>query len=146
MRQRILFFSLLLLAPLANLAAQEATPLSPGARVRVSALRQGRKTGILMAINADTLVLKLMKKNTPLAIPLSSVTRLDVSLGWSQHKNAGKGAGFGFIAGGALGGLVSYYIAAAASLGGQQTYPQSSPPESWDSAFLAPASAASPGH
>jgi hypothetical protein len=100
MRQIALFLSLFLLAPLADLVAQESPHLSSGARVRVSVRQQGRQTGTLVAMKTDTLVLRAEGRNTPRTIPLSSVSRLDVSRGRASFgKGALKGAGIGLLVG-----------------------------------------------
>ena len=109
MRQIALFLSLLLLASFADLSAQEVL-LAPGARVRVSVptfnpttrLRgQARWVGTLVTLSADTLVLKPKDQSAPLAIPLASVTRLDVSRG--RVSCTGRGILTGSLASLALG-------------------------------------------
>jgi len=100
MRQMALFLSLLLIVPLADLMAQEIPPLAPGARVRVSVRQQGRQIGTLVAVKADTLVLKAESRNVPLAIPITSVSRLDISRGQASFgKGALRGAGIGLLVG-----------------------------------------------
>jgi hypothetical protein len=115
MRQTILCFSLLLLAPLASFAAQDVPSLAPGARVRVTTLEHHpeishlftdvkiRHTGTLIALNADTLLLKPDGQSSPRMIPLAHVTGLDMSRGWaSRGERATMGSGIGFLVGGVI--------------------------------------------
>jgi hypothetical protein len=91
----------------ANLFAQEGLPVAPGDRVRVAAPnivrelmteRQRRSLlgppppiyGSVVAIRADTLVVKIQGSDAPTAFPVSSVTKLEVSRG--KKSNAGRGA------------------------------------------------------
>lgn len=104
MHRIALFLSLLLLAPLADLAAQESPPLTPGARVRVSNRWRGSEVGTLIALKSDTLVLNVKGQTTPLAVPFASVSKLEVSKG--QKRSARKGAGRGFLIGACCGILV----------------------------------------
>lgn len=108
MRPVVLFFVMLLITPLTDLAAQEAPPLTPGAKVRVSVNQQGRETGTLVALNADSLILRARGRNAPLAISLASVKRLEMSQGWvSRGERAWNGAGIGFLSGAAIGFTVT---------------------------------------
>lgn len=109
MRQIALFLGMFLLAPLAHLAAQESLTLAPGARVRVSIRQQGRQTGSLVALKADTLIVKAEKRTAPSAILLSSITKLEFSKG--HKRSAGKGAGLGFLIGAGV-GVIAGTIAA----------------------------------
>ena len=120
MRQMILFLGALLLAPLADLAAQETPSLAPGARVRVTTSTLNRitwsqnemiKEGTLVTLYADTLMLRAKGKSAPLAIPLAHVTRLDVSRGGaSRLESVSKGALIGLFACGALAALFVYKL------------------------------------
>ena len=91
----------------ANLFAQEGPPVAPGDRVRVAAPnivrelmteRQRRSLlgpppqicGSVVAMRADTLVVKIQGSDAPTAFPVSSVTKLEVSRG--KKSNAGRGA------------------------------------------------------
>ena len=113
MRQITLFLGALLLAPLADLTAQEAVQIVPGARVRVTVPTFNRMTwsrdrvkwvGAFVALRPDTLVLNVKGQTTPLEIPFASVSKLEVSKG--QKRSAGKGAGRGFLIGACCGILV----------------------------------------
>ena len=70
---------LLLLLPLTSLAAEETPAIERRARVRVSARSYAaeRVLGNLIAVDADTLVM-LKARTVPVALPVASVTRLEV--------------------------------------------------------------------
>ena len=120
MRHMTISLALLLLAPLAGLSAQETPPLLLGMRVRVTTLElrrigqapqtftEIRRTGTLIALKSDTLVLREKENTVQRTIPLAHVKRLDLSQGRASHgKGALKGAAIGFLAGGgATGGAV----------------------------------------
>ncbi len=102
---RLAIFSMLfLLGSLQNLEAQEQ--VSVGARVRITApyLSKRPLVGTVVTAGADTLKVRLESNAIPLAIPLGSVTRLDVSSG--KKRNAGKGALIGLFVGGVAGAVV----------------------------------------
>ena len=75
----------------------------PGTRVRIKApsISKLPLVGTVVPAGADTLKVRLKWHAIPLAIPLASVTRLDVSIG--QKRNAGKGALIGLLVGGVTG-------------------------------------------
>lgn len=62
--------------------------------------------GTVVAINADTIILKRTSQFSPLAIPLAAMTNLEVSRGRiPRRKNSLKGGGYGLLAGIAFGGM-----------------------------------------
>ena len=77
-----LLVAVLALTPVANLAAQRAE-LRSGARVRVWAPSLGvtKQVGTLVRIDADSVVLM---RDSQMAMPRDSVTRLEVSHGYSS--------------------------------------------------------------
>lgn len=99
-----LIAALVITAPI-HLVAQEEPPIAPGDRVRVTAwsVVPGRPVGTVLAFGADTCVLQLEGRAEPLALPLASVTRLEVSRG--QKSNAISGA----LVGGALGAGIALF-------------------------------------
>jgi hypothetical protein len=100
--------------PLAPLAGQQAMPIQPGARVRVTALHLDlvRHVGTLARVDADTLVVDA----TP--VPIQWISELDVSRGRKSHWLAGMG--IGFLAGAGVGALVG----ATACTGGDLYIPE----------------------
>lgn len=91
-----------------NLVAQEPAHVIPGARVRMTAptITTARIVGNVMAINADTIILKRASQFSPLAVPLAAVTKLEVSRSRiPRGKNSLKGAGYGLLAGITIGGI-----------------------------------------
>ena len=112
MRQTLLLCSLLVFGSSSSAAAQQA-PAAPGARVRVwtQADAKGRpsgpkRTGRVTSISADTVVLQPEGSAGTTSIPLTSVTRLDVSHGperWSR--SALRGGAIGATVGALLGVL-----------------------------------------
>lgn len=103
--------SVIIFAP--PLVAQEYAlleSLSPGNRVRVTApkffqkiklsrplRKKTRIVGTVMAVNADTLSLRIKKQSEPLMIPLSYLKKIEVSRG--KKSRAIKGAFVGFLVG-----------------------------------------------
>ncbi len=91
----------LFLAVVAELRAQEA-PVAQGDRVRISArIPYGRVVGTVAGLSADTLMVDIRSGDARLAVPLASVTRLEVSRG--QKSAIAKGARIGFLVGAGVG-------------------------------------------
>ncbi len=117
MRHAFVLLASLSFVPLASAKAQGPPPVKVGDRVRVTAPDVGRREGTVQLLTTDSLVMRpeyglVMRpeyvRPNRLAIPLASVTRLELSMpGGSQ---AGQGALNG-LAIGILGGAV---VAAAA--------------------------------
>ncbi len=113
MRHATMLVVILAFVPLASATAQVPPPVKVGDRVRVTAPDLGRREGTVRLLTTDSLVMRpeyvfVMRPEyvTPnrLAIPLASVTRLELSRpGGSQ---AGQGALNG-LAIGILGGAVA---------------------------------------
>ncbi len=66
--------------------------------------------GTVVALKPDTLAVNVENRDSPLALPLASLTKLEVSRG--QKSRTLKGAGIGFLVGGAA-GLATAAIACA---------------------------------
>jgi hypothetical protein len=82
--------------------------LTPGTRVRVTHPGEGTRTGTVVALTADTLEVLLAGHSEPAHLPLTQVTRLDVSRGLEHRVLARAGVGFLVGAGlGAIGGAIS---------------------------------------
>jgi hypothetical protein len=83
--------------------AQQATFLAPGTRVRVSApaVAGKRLEGTVARLDADTMVVRSDGWGADLAVPLGSVTALDVSGGRKSRalKFGGIGAAIGAVVG-----------------------------------------------
>ncbi len=82
-----------------SLLAQQAPPVAPGDRVRVTApeIQSQRFVGTVIETGADTCLLKVEGRPAPLPLALAAVTQLEVSRG---QANKGK---TGAIIGGAVG-------------------------------------------
>lgn len=104
----------LLCAGTADLRAQEAR-LTPGARVRVvqattslddnRARRRGTQTGVLESMDSTTVT--LVTGNRSVALPLNTVSRIDVSSGnASMGRGTLRGARRGALLGAGVGGFV----------------------------------------
>ncbi len=93
----------LVLTGSADLFGQEAPPVAPGDRVRIAApeIVNDRVVGTVVALKPDTLAVNVENRDSPLALPLASLTKLEVSQG--QKSRTLKGAGIGFLVGGAAG-------------------------------------------
>jgi len=81
--------------PLATLGAQ-VQELQPGTRVRVRApsVLAGQVTGVVIARAGDSITVS-RPEATPLAMPLSALTSLEISRGKSRSRGAGTGALWG---------------------------------------------------
>ncbi len=110
--------AILAFVPLASTAQETPTaqvPLQPGERVRVTGhlcqtffsncggARPEHSVGTFVTWNADTLVME--SNGDIIALPLDSVTTLEVSVGRKSH--AGVGAGIGGLTGAVIGATVS---------------------------------------
>ncbi|NIM49030.1 MAG: hypothetical protein GTO22_07195 [Gemmatimonadales bacterium] len=108
---------MLLVAPICTATAQDQwPPLEPGARVRLTHQHptcpletcsgtKERSVGTLKAAPADTLLLELHGRVDPLAMPLSSVTKLEVQRG--RKAATWTGAGIGAVAGAVVGAVIA---------------------------------------
>ena len=109
MRQTIVFLVVFLLAPVADLAAQQDSPVRPGSRIRIKAPSAiGHELmGTLVVLHADTLMLKVEGVSNPLSVSVASIAKLEVSRGRkSPLRGAWKGAGKGFLYGVGTGALI----------------------------------------
>ena len=104
---------LLAAASLPGLAAAQGSPpsatepdVAPGTRVRVTVPGQARRVGTVVALTGDTLVAR-WERGEPRGVPLSQLSRLEVSRG--LHERPWRGAGIGL----ALGATVGVVIGAA---------------------------------
>ncbi len=88
-----------LAAPLSGSAGQAIPPVAPGTRVRITAPSLGadKLIGTVVPSPADTLMVRPADRMTAVAIPLASMTRLEVRNGQKSHLLLG--AAIGFVAG-----------------------------------------------
>ena len=100
----LLWFALLLVAPFVRGAAQASSAIDTGTRVRVTApvLGLDRREAVVEALRLDTLVLRT---EATIAVPRTSLTRLETYSGRRGHpwRGAGIGALGGLLIGGAIG-------------------------------------------
>ncbi len=89
---------------------EPSAAVAPGSRVRVQApsVLDFRGVGILVAMDADTLIVKPEYGTVPWKIPFDAVTTFE----WSQglRSSMKKGAAIGFCAGGTVGMIGLYSI------------------------------------
>ncbi len=116
MRHATMLVVILAFVPLASETAQVQQPIERGARVRVTILLpcpdiytscadwRSRHNGTFVAWKADTLVVQ--SNGDTLTVPVTLLTRLDVSRG--RKTNTGKGAEIGFLLGGVVGAVIGY--------------------------------------
>ncbi len=93
---------------LGDLRAQERRPIVPGVTVRVSAPSVVEKhvVGSVVSLDRDTLVLNAEGRAAPLALPLASVSVLEVHRG--RKSRVGRGALIGLGVGVAVGGVSGF--------------------------------------
>jgi hypothetical protein len=105
----------LVLAAPPTLAAQQESLLAPGERIRVSAPALGIEQLVctVSAFSPDSVVVE--DRGTLLALPLVSVTKLEVYRG--QRSQAGKGAVTGLLVGGGAGALFGLIAVGASEAG-----------------------------
>jgi hypothetical protein len=113
----LLFLTSFLAGPHTGLAA-ESDPLHlTGSRVRLfvpdTSTAAGRlssrgleQTGTVIEVRGDTLLFTADHQSTQTLVPITSLTRLEVSRGKRSHVLAG--AGLGFLAGAVVGGVIGY--------------------------------------
>lgn len=101
MLRMLLPCTLLLVGSFSSATAQQA-PVAPGTRVRVVTLDLPQRSlaGELLSLDADSIHLR--RKHRPVAVPLSALTRLEVSRGPARKRGWIRGAGIGALA--AIGG------------------------------------------
>jgi hypothetical protein len=105
--RRLIILAALLTTQLSEAAAQAAADLAPGTRVRVFTAQGGKVVGGVHSMREDTLVVSLQREAAALSIPLSTVSRIEVSRGdRSRAKNALRWGTWAFIGGGALFGTM----------------------------------------
>ncbi len=115
MRHATILVAILAFVPLASATAQ--VPVRPGARVRVTGppicpptytICVGgprlQSVGTFVTCEADSIIME--SNGNVLALPLDSVTKLEVS--WGRKTNTGMGAGIGFLVGGLVGARIGY--------------------------------------
>ena len=116
MRHATMLVAVLACVPLTRITAQEPRPVKVGDRVRVTA-PDVRSAGIVQLLTADSLVMRpeyviVMRPEyvTPnrLAIPLASVTRLELSMPRTLGWQAGQGALYGSTIGVFGGSIVGF--------------------------------------
>ncbi len=115
MRHATILVAILSFVPLTSATAQEPPPVKVGDRVRVTAPYVRSREGTVQLLTTDSLVMRPGYGAWPVAIPLASVTRLEVSRG--QKSRMGRGAGIGLLGGGLLGYLISSGILARGCTG-----------------------------
>jgi hypothetical protein len=109
MRYIILAITVFTLISPARAVAQDVLWLKPGAKVRMTAPTLGlsERVGRVQELNGDTLVVQVNAMHRGqlrlelLDVPMSSMTKLDVTTGRRGHWR--EGAGIGFLAGALLG-------------------------------------------
>lgn len=101
----LLWFALLLAAPLVRGTAQTSSALEPGLRVRVTAPALGldRREAVVEALRRDTLVLRT---EATIAIPETSLARIEIYGG--RHGHPWRGAGIGALSGLVVGGTIGF--------------------------------------
>lgn len=111
---RITLLALLLWSALPATSAAQADgaaagPIPPGTRVRVSAptVFRGAVAGRVSHTVADTLFLA-PRRSGLVAVPVSAITRTEVSRGVDHWEGALRGAGIGALAGGGLFGFLVF--------------------------------------
>ena len=110
MRAIVVLVIATLVIPWSGLSSQDIPPIAPGTRVRITAPSAGadRLIGTVVPSPIDTLMVRPAARMTAVAIPLASVTRLEVRFGQKSHLLLG--AAIGFVAGAASLGIGSAVV------------------------------------
>lgn len=112
MSRLIAVLLLLVLTHPGALVGQAATPallVQPGARVRISQPGEDPRIAIVVAYTADSLVVQGAEFENDVALPLTRISRLEVSAG--SHRNVVNGMLLGTLIGGTAGfilGVATY--------------------------------------
>jgi len=94
----------LIWSPPLNLAAQAPVSIGPGQRVRLQTRSSSSWViGTILAVDADSLHLRLSDTTSQLSVKRRAITRLEISHG--MKSNAGRGARTGLLIGAAVGVL-----------------------------------------
>jgi hypothetical protein len=109
--------------------SHEPPAIARGSRIRITELGGVPRAGTVVAIGADTVVLKLDSNGDTVTFSLAKLSRLEVSRGRKGH--AAAGAGLGFLIGAGTGAMLGLNcendgclsgsdepVAAAAGIGG----------------------------
>ena len=104
MSQIVLFLGAFLLWSPQSLEAQEQVTVGALVRITAPSISKDRLVGTVIATTADTFMLRPMRQAEPLAIPLASVTNLEVSKG--KKRSIGKGALIGLLVGASTGAIL----------------------------------------
>ena len=80
-----------------------AQTLAPGTRVRFSHPGEGRRTGAVIALAADTLEVRIDGRAEAARLPIDQISRLEVSRGMQRQPL--RRAGIGFVVGAAIGAI-----------------------------------------
>ena len=86
-------------------AAQSASSIRPGTRVRITQTGQKARVATMVSTGTDTVLVRWAETTGAVAVPLAEVSRLDVSTG--RHRNLVKGAVLGTLGGAALGAVAA---------------------------------------
>jgi len=88
--------------------SQEPPAIVPGSRIRIvaelEAGRSGIRSGTVVTVGADTVVLRLDRGGDSVPFALARISRIEVSRGRKGHIAAG--VGLGFLAGAGTGALI----------------------------------------
>lgn len=91
-----------------TLPAQETWAVVPGQRVKINS-PDARGEFLVRSASADTLHLETRGAEGTRAVPVASISRLDVSAGErTRMAGFGRGAGFGFLAGAGIGAVMGF--------------------------------------
>ena len=89
------------------LRADEPVAPSSGARVRFETSGEGSRTGTVVEVGADALLVRLTRTSAVVHVPLADMQSLEVSAGWRSH--AGTGALITGIPGALFGGFAGLH-------------------------------------
>ena len=98
-------FAVLSVMAVATMPAQTVQPVSTGARVRITAANTSPAVivGQLIAVSDSALLIRRQLDSAEVAVPRSSVARLEVSQGTRRGASARTGGLIGLLVGGVLG-------------------------------------------
>ena len=89
-----------------HLQAQLSLPVGPGSRVRVTIASEGSRSGEVIALTADSVVIVRSATRDTIGFRRTEISRLEISAG--ERRNTLKGLGLGVLIGAGTGAILGF--------------------------------------